>query len=320
MILVLNDLHGSRKLLKWVYRQLEQMKLPKKWHLVLNGDVIGSRGRNGNQIVDGFYRTRKQELEIDEFDYRLKQLSKETLNLSKKTFEKLVIIAVHSGTFLAKLAKESPYLRETLEREQAENLEIFSQLVARVHQLGGEVIYVSGNDDASNLDFDVREGVDKERLIPPEDRFFEQLARNGYFKNQNVEYPKGLKLLGSTLLVPLDELDQFSNQRFDFFKQKIPLEKVETLVCHYPPSEIEEDFRQDPRFKWQPNVCDYHRTVAVSLIIRACPNCRQAIFGHIHKDPEQDGFPKTIQLPVSVGDKKIIAIWNAPGNLLQIAA
>ncbi len=303
MFKVFNDVHADPDLMK----RIASLKVNPGDILVANGDFLGSRGPITNEIVKIFYEVKRGETT----KYELQRIFSTVLGKTVFIEESLITKAIHSGTFLAEMCRRHSKFKVIVEDEVRQNLVDLDRISGKVRAQGGTLIYLPGNCEITISDFDVRNGVNGEKVLPPKERFFNQLAAENAFSSHGTEYVNQPRLIGeSTLLVPIDFIDEW----VEGAKTLSQVESITSLIVHYPPYSPNVISCFNKLFGYEPNIMDNLRMYAVSEIIDELPNLELIVFGHIHPGISQEAIEK---LPTSVifREKGCRLVWNCPGNV-----
>lgn len=301
LLKVFNDIHADPDLTK----RILSLKVSEGDIIVANGDFVGSRGPIANQIVKVYYEVKRGEAS----KYELEKLFSALIGVPVFIEDDLIFHSVHSGTFLAEMCRRYDKFQAIIEDETLHNLAELDRVSKRIEEQGGRLVYLPGNCEISFCDYDITNGVNCEKTLPPKERLFNRLNKEGAFSN--TEYVNEPKIIGeNTLLIPLDFLDEWITK-----KTVIPYaEKATNLIVHYPPLNqyIAECFHM--LFGYTLNAMDKLRMNAVSEIIDCLPNLKIVVFGHIHPGITKESTEK---LPMSVifREKDCQLIWNSPGNV-----
>lgn len=303
MIKIFNDIHADSNLLECIlHTKINQGDL-----LIANGDFLGSCNTITNEIVKAFYEVKHNEASKS----NLQEIFSAVLKTPIVIEDDLISQSIHSGTFLAEMCRKHDGFRAIIEDEVRHNLIELSDISKKVEEKGGKLIYLPGNGEIAISDFDATYGVDREKILPPEKRLFNRLAKDGTFLDHGVEYINHPKVVQwNTLLIPIDFLDEMIEREISI----PPLEHVVNLVVHYPPSNLGIMDCFHKLFDYEPNKMDILRMNAVSEIIKRLPNLNIVVFGHIHPGISKASIEKLPKL-IIFREKEYQLIWNSPGNV-----
>ncbi len=300
---VCNDVHSADFLLCEVLRGL--LELGEGDCLIINGD-LANRGMITNPIVALFYKAKRQEQGAQQELLDLLHKYDDSINLGN-----LVEESIHSGTFLSKLACDYPLFRQIMEDELQENLK-FMRIIGTFAQLRGVRVYlVPGNGETFPLDFDVSDGVDREKLVPEADRVLSRLRSSGVFGENHVvlvDFP--LVLNHRIALLPLNIIE--SQETMDISGED--LANVTHVVTHYPPTAENMLAFFKVAFDYSPNETERIRSAATSRHLLEFKNKLHVYCGHIHPG---SGQQRSMALPVSANFEVHgnTLTWVKPGHL-----
>jgi len=322
MIFVVNDMHGDADLVRDVVSDIEDNCRPGDI-VIVNGDGAGARGPIMNEVVKLFYEVRRGETDKKELiDY----ISGIIIDLPDIPDE-WIFDTVHAGMFRKLLADRYPRFKAILEEELATVLEeTLSQLSRAVRQCDAKLVYLPGNGEITPLDLET-DDITTEETINSEDRYYNRLAREGYFDKFDVEYVEYAKLLpGGVLLLSTNLLDlDKDDAKMWLGNMGVLSAPISNVVVHYPPAIA-------PLGKcftfWKPNKTDVKRTEMVEFILNQLgTRCKKKsarqrgvsmlVFGHIHcgpHDPRMDPFPALMTFSIS----GVASVWQKPGSLLGL--
>ncbi|MBQ3464668.1 metallophosphoesterase [Candidatus Saccharibacteria bacterium] len=305
MVKIINDVHADPDIIE----SLLSLKIKQGDILVANGDLIGSRGKTGNKIVNIFYKVKHGEAPIEELEKTISEVLETKVSIE----DELVSKAIHSGTFLAEMCRRYDDFRTIIEDEAQKSLSELDRISKRIKEQGGELIYLPGNCEITISDFDITTGVEIEKTLPPKERLFNRLEAENVFEGHGTKYVNQPEVInGNTLLVPIDSLDEWIAEKTT---TSIPFpECITNLIVHYPPYDPIVLDRFYKLFGYQPNEMDNLRMEAVSEIVKSLPNLEQVIFGHIHPGVDKESLER---LPGSIifPGKDYELVWNCPGSV-----
>lgn len=308
---VTNDLHGHKALVDKVVHAIEST-LEVGDTLIINGDGAGARGPVMNNLVKIFYEVRRGETDFNELLKALTEIIGQRPELSKDA----VFGAVHAGVFRAFMAEQYPTFRDCVERELLMVIEdTLRPISLAAKQKGVRVIYVPGNGEIVPSDFDVTD-IKVERTLPPEERFYQRIAREGFFAQFGIEYvPYVLRLSPKVLLLSTNLLDLSTDEALSLVGESGT--ETNTVVVHYPPTATVGRWFHF----WNPNRVDIARIDALmTLLNRLSVHNAIVYFGHIHlsaSDARMEQLPPAIGFGYD-GDEKNNGLWVKPGEVIKI--
>ena len=319
MIFITNDIHGSDVLMSKVFRVIEEKDLGKGDILVINGDGAGARGPIMNEIVKIYYEVRRGETPIE----KLLDAIKNIIGVIPQIPSEWIYQAVHAGMFRKLMAEKYEKFADCLHRELKEVLEKtllpFSKLAA---EKGFQIYYVPGNGEIVPDDF-TTDDITVEKTVEPEQRYYQQLAREGYFRKFNIEYvPYACKIWdgdGAIVMISTHLLDLSWNDALTILSENHILDdQIAGLIVHYPPaiSPIGSAFPF-----WTPNAADVSRTDRLMRILDAIAmqNGGEIFFGHIHLGPTDTRMePLPAFMGFEVPGLRNACIWIKPGTILGV--
>ena len=299
---VCNDIHSADFLLGEVLCGLQNLSSGDC--LIINGD-LASRGMITNPIVALYYKVKRDEADIMELIELLHKYD-ESIILGD-----LVEESIHSGTFLSELAYQSHPFKQIMEDEIQYNLKFMKIIGCFANLRGVTVYYLPGNGEVFPLDYDTSEGVDKELLVPEDQRVINRLQRSGVFGEYHVKYIDFPLIIRHRLaLLPLNVID--SDDCLDVSESDS--RHVTHVVVHYPPAadSMTEFFNRI--FGYRPNALENHRRNVVSHRLNRFDNANHIYCGHIHTGADEQ---RSMALPVSATfevDGRTVH-WVKPGHL-----
>lgn len=308
---VANDLHGHKALVGKVVHAIEST-LEVGDTLIINGDGAGARGPIMNNLVKIFYEVRRGEADFDELVKALTEIIGQKPELAKDS----VFSAVHAGVFRAFMAEQYPAFKECVEQELLMVIEdTLRPISLAAKQKGVRVIYVPGNGEIVPSDFDTSD-IAVERTLPPEERFYQRIAREGFFAQFGIEYvPYALRLSPKVLLLSTNLLDLPADEALSLVGES-GAETADTVVVHYPPTATAGRWFHF----WNPNRVDIARIDALKALLNGLSIHNAIIyFGHIHlpaSDARMDQLPPAIGFGYD-GDENN-GLWVKPGEVIKI--
>lgn len=309
---VVNDLHGNSALIEKTINAIGRMAGGDV--LIVNGDGAGARGPRMNKIVKIFYEVRRGETDYEELISALAEIIGKKPDIPKSW----VFDSVHAGLFRAVMAKHFEAFKECVEAEILEVLEeTLRPLAEAAKEKGIKIFYVPGNGEIVPGDFST-EDISVEQTLPPEERFYQKIAKEGYFSGFGVEYvPYARNLFNGVALLSSNLLDLDSKEALGILKDNGLLDsELRTVVVHYPPA-ISPTGRV---FNfWTPNKVDVSRIDALNKILDELQLQNAAIFfGHVHlpaTDPRMDYYPPIIGFGY---EKDYTGLWVKPGEVIEV--
>ncbi|MBR3329296.1 hypothetical protein IKG29_02070 [Candidatus Saccharibacteria bacterium] len=313
-IYVTNDLHGNKELNKVVINSIINTMVASDT-LIINGDGAGARGPLMNKLVKIFYEVRRGETDKECLIEALTEIIKERPDIP----DSWIYDSVHAGVFRAVIANHYDLFQQCTEKEVFQVLEeTLLPLSQAAREKGIDVIYSSGNGEIVLSDFFV-EDITKEKILPPEKRFYQKLVKEGYFSRLGIQYvPYAFNLLNKVAIIGTNLLDIDFAQAMELLSRQGLLNgdgKLKAIVVHYPPA-------ISPLGKifgfWSPNKIDRARINALDKIIQTLqPNNTPIYFGHIHLSPNDPGmaiYPPL--LGFHLGNR--YSFWVKPGEVIKI--
>lgn len=312
MYYVVNDLHGSKKLIEATVEKINQLNPSDV--LIINGDGAGARGPRMNNLVKIFYEVRRGEIAEEKLMDAIEEIIGEKPEIDRSW----IYETVHAGLFRKLLAdryrKFGVCLRQELLEVLGETLKPISE-AAKAHQV--RVLYLPGNGEITTEDFST-EDITTEVSVAPEHRFYQKIARQGYFERYGIEYMPYVNKLSGTIAISTNLLDLPYEEAHAILENTtgLLLGKSSRIIVHYPPaiSPVGGAFNF-----WTPNKMDLKRTAALSDTLKDLPLTDDAkiYFGHIHlgsNDPRMDLYPSTMGFEIAGYQ----CIWVKPGTVLKI--
>jgi hypothetical protein len=281
--------------------------------VIINGDGAGSRGPVMNKIVKIFYEVRRGETEMSVLLDALSEIIGETPEIPQEW----IYETVHAGVFRKLVANRYKTFADKASEETMSVLDAtLKPLSELAKQKGIKLYYLPGNGEIVTEDFDVSD-ITTEKTVAPNQRFYQRIARDGYFAKLGVEYVPYAKLLpDGTLLLSTHLLDLTFKQFLEMLpKLHIDGTKVKRVVVHYPPAVAPIGGAFD---FWTPNKSDLTRIGALSVILLDLDEDIDIYFGHIHLgayDERMNRYP-TIMTFQTAEHKK--CHWVKPGNIIKI--
>ena len=310
-IFVVNDLHGNASLIESTIKAIKKMAPGDI--LVINGDGAGARGPRMNKIIKIFYEVRRGETPYAELLEALREIIEEDPVFPIKW----VFDSVHGGMFRKLMADRYEKFRICMEQELLNVLQETVQPIsdaAKAH--GVTVYYVPGNGEIVPSDFST-EDITVETALPPEERFYQKIAKEGFFEQYGIKYiPYAHKLGDDIALLSSNLLDLDSDAIKSFLNSSGLLDAtLKTVIVHYPPtvSPLGATFNF-----WSPNTVDVKRTSQLSEILDMLKlKDANIIFGHIHLSPNDT---RMAMYPPTMGfvNPKYTYIWVKPGAVIKL--
>ena len=317
MVSVVNDLHGNKGL---VQRTVDTIKtMTRHDTLIVNGDGAGARGPVMNNLVRIFYEVRRGETDYSCLMSALTDIIGEEPEFPKSWF----FDSVHAGMFRAIMSKHFDAFRSCVESELLDTIEeTIRPLADAANAVGLKIYYVPGNGEVVPSDF-ATDDITTEVALPPEQRFYQKLHREGYFESLGITYVPYVHAIelpqGRVLLLGVNLLDLPTEEALGHISECCPLdgEKPARVLVHYPPaiSPIGKTFSF-----WTPNKTDVARSDNLKAILEALQLEKATVFfGHVHlpvTDQRMDLYPPTIEFFNDREDYS--AIWVKPGVVTEI--
>ena len=200
---------------------------------------------------------------------------------------------------------------QIMEDELQENLK-FMRIIGTFAQLRGvRVYFVPGNGETFPLDFDVSDGVNKEKLVPEADRVLSRLRSSGVFGENHVilvDFP--LVLNHRIALLPLNVIEK--EETMDIGGEDYA--SVTHVVTHYPPTAENMLAFFKVAFDYNPNETERIRSAATSRHLMEFKNKLHIYCGHIHPGSDKQ---RSMALPVSANFQVHgnTLTWVKPGHL-----
>lgn len=313
MIYVVNDMHGSKKLVDKVIKQMHHLNSNDT--LIINGDGAGARGPIMNNLVRIFYEVRREESPKQELLSAVKDIIGDEPNIP----DAWIYDTVHAGLFRKLLAEKYEVFNHVMEKEIYEALEVTIRPLSEVAKLRGiRVVYLPGNGEIAPTDFSTKD-ITREISVIPEHRLFNRIAKDGYFKQFDIEYVYYAKLIDDTLLLSTHLLDLGLGAVLEKMAEAGALNNLSTIsdvvyrvIAHYP---IELDAPKEYFDFWTPSKTDIERTETLRNLIDLLSLWRSKFyFGHIHRgsdDPRMEQYPVTKTFDPN-------SIWVKPGEIIRI--
>lgn len=316
-IFTVSDLHGNARLIRKTVESIKRMENGDT--LIINGDGAGSRGPSMNKLVKIFYEVRRGETDFEVLVMELERIIGTKMDLPKDW----VFNSVHAGIFRALLANHYDAFRHLAEAEVFETLdETLGPISEAANSREVRVFYVPGNGEMTPSDF-LTEDISREKALQPEQRFYQRIAREGYFIRLGIEYvPYAYLVGGNVALIGTNLLDLDAECVGSVMMNSGLLNNdMETVIVHYPPA-------VSPTGKyfdfWNPNSTDVARIDALDRILMRMKTQKSTklFFGHIHlnaNDPRMERYPATIGVG-KIGKANLNSIWVKPGEVIRINA
>lgn len=313
-IYVANDLHGNSKLIQKTVDAIRGMN--ERDVLIINGDGAGARGPIMNNLVRIFYEVRRGETDYEELISALTDIIGEKPEIPKSW----VFETVHAGVFRAVMSKYYDAFKKCVEDELLDIIEETIRPIAEAaKEVGVKILYVPGNGEIVPSDF-ATDDITVEKTLPPEKRFYQRIAREGYFKKFGIEYvPYVYTLTDQIVLISTNLLDLPPSEALNILSKCCQLDdrRPKRIVVHYPPT-------ISPVGKWfdfwTPNKVDIARIDALQRILEALRlKYATVYFGHIHlpaSDHRMDALPSVIGFGYDRPDYD--GLWVKPGTVLRI--
>ncbi len=321
-IYITNDLHGSSYLVQNVVDAIGNMS--ESDTLIINGDGSGARGPIMNNLVKVFYEVRRGETEYEELIGIIAGIIDEDPDFPRSW----VFDSVHAGVFRAVLAKRYKKFKKCVEKELFDVIEeTLCPLASAANAAGVKILYVPGNGEIVPSDF-ATDDITVEKTLPPEERFYQETARRGYFEQMGIKYvpyvdtithfsdkalPSRLVVMSANLLdLPTDEALALMSD-CDLLIGEGPSK----VIVHYPPAIGWVGKRFD---FWNPNKVDIARINALQKLLGALQLENATVFfGHVHLsigDSRMDAYPPTIGFGYERQDYD--GLWIKPGEVIKI--
>ncbi|MBR5389103.1 hypothetical protein IK146_00890 [Candidatus Saccharibacteria bacterium] len=320
MLYVVNDLHGSPRLIRKTVDAINNLQQGDT--LIINGDGAGARGPVMNSIVKTYYEVRRGETDEQALLDGLQVIIGERPDIPPEW----IYQAVHAGMFRKLMAERYEKFADIMQKELEDVIdETLRPISEAALDKGVKVFYLPGNGEIVPQDFDTSD-ITTEQTVEPDKRYYQQRAKRDYFWHMyNIEYvpyltriPEEKALLISTHLLDMD--DKSIHDLLDKHclltgttGVKISFSKV---IVHYPPAIAPIgrvfDF-------WTPNKSDIHRVEKLNKILGMIPVTKNAkeCFGHIHlgdQDQRMDRYPAFMGFEFGTRT----CVWVKPGTLFEI--
>lgn len=313
MLYIVNDLHGAKPLIQATVNGINRLNSDDI--LIINGDGAGARGPIMNHLVKIFYEVRRGETDESKLLDAIEGIIGERPEIPRTW----IYDTVHAGLFRKLMADRYEKFSECLKKELLEVLEeTLTPLSEAAQTRGIRVVYLPGNGEITPEDFST-DDFTTEVAIAPERRFYQRIAKEGYFNRFGIEFvPYATKLGNSTVLISTNLLDLNTEAAIETLKQQgISVDDVfTTVIVHYPPaiSPIGGAFSF-----WTPNKTDIRRSDALRSILSAIQldEDAQLYFGHIHlgaTDARMALYPATMGFTAA----SYQCTWVKPGTVLKI--
>ena len=310
---VVNDLHGAPALIDKTVRAIKELKFDDV--LIINGDGAGSRGPIMNRIVKIYYEVRRGETEMKVLLDSIAEVIGETPIIPQEW----VYETVHAGIFRKLLAERYAAFAKCAKKELQEVIEqTLIPLSQAAIDAGVKIIYLPGNGEIVTDDF-TTEDIKVEHTVHPTNRFYQKIAREGFFSRFDVTYVPYIKrMTGGTVLIGTNMLDLDESSVYYHLESHGLLDTtVSKVIVHYPPAiaPIGGAFSF-----WSPNKTDIQRADALERILNRLTLDENAViyFGHIHlgaNDSRMNPYPETMGFRV----KGRRCVWVKPGTVIRIA-
>lgn len=308
---IINDLHGNPGLVEKAVNGIKAMT--KKDVVMLNGDIAGARGPVQTEVAKQYYEVRRGERAYGSFLEILEDIVGERVTFPKEW----VYNSVHAGMFRALMSARFDAYKKNVEKELREVIaDTMIPLAEAAKEVGVKLIYLAGNGEIVPSDLSIRD-ITFEQALPPEERFYQKLDKEGYFKKIGVEYvPYVYNLHNEVALISTNLLDLDTDVAIKTMKKAGLIgAELKTVIVHYPPmiDPIEERFKF-----WKPNIVDVFRADALNMILNSLRFQNGMIFfGHIHlpaTDERMEKYPAIIRFGYGSND----AIWVKPGEVVEV--
>lgn len=313
MLYIVNDLHGAKKLIDQTLAAMDKMN-PRDT-LIINGDGAGARGPIMNQIVKVFYEVRRGETNISVLYEEIEKVIHEKPQIPRAW----IYDSVHAGVFRKLMANRYQLFDACMKQESKDVLEeTLRPLAEKATKCGIRIIYLPGNGEIVPDDFIV-DDITTEQTVEPEQRFYQKLAREGYFDQFEVEYveyhrflPDGVLLLSTHLLdMDDDELEEYC-RNMGIYKRS-----YSKVLVHYPPEIAPVGGAFD---FWTPNKSDVQRSETLGRVLAKLSLSDDALvyFGHIHlgaNDARMDRYPSSMTFLTNGFSG---CVWVKPGTVIKI--
>ncbi len=310
---VTNDLHGSKTLTEKVINTIKAIEAGDT--LIINGDGAGARGPIMNKLVKIFYEVRRGETDYECLISALSDIIGERPDVPTSW----VYDSVHAGVFRAVMSKHYKSFRQCVENEILQTLEETIQPLAQAAKDSGiNIIYSPGNGEIVPSDFSVKD-ITIEETLPPEERFYQKLQKEGYFERFGIQYVPYAHSHNGVVIIGTNLLDVKTAKALELLSSQGLLDENDSpkaIVCHYPPgiSPLGKIFGF-----WSPNKVDRARTKALDKIVQELrlDNNVPVFFGHIHLGPDDPGmmaYPPILGFQFS----NRYGFWIKPGEIIKI--
>ena len=156
--------------------------------------------------------------------------------------------------------------------------------------------------------------------MDPDERFYQQLADDGYFLDKfGVHYVKYAQVLSDDVLLLSTHLLDLPEESIDLLLKSLGAfgMKFSKVLVHYPPAIAPVGGAFD---FWTPNKSDVSRTEALSKILAKLKLSDDAMvyFGHIHvgaNDARMNRYPDSMTF---LTDGFSGCVWVKPGAVMKI--
>lgn len=308
---IANDIHGNKPLLQGVVNAIES-KMAEGDILLVNGDGAGARGPRMNEVIKIYYEVRRGETAFENLLTAI-----ETIIGEKPVIpENWVFNSVHGGVFRKIVAEHYPAFNACLEEELRQVLEETLRPLAVAAEKGKKtIIYVPGNGEIVPSDLSI-EDISTEQALPPEQRFYQRLAKEGYFDTFGIHYvPYAEYVNEGVAVISTNLLDLNFKDALNVLNEKISGRPLKNIIVHYPPkiSPLGGMFSF-----WKPNTVDAVRSRLLNRILAEL-NLDEATvyFGHIHlgvSDPKMRPYPALMMFQTPSYNYA----WVKPGTVIKI--
>ena len=302
---VFSDLHAADFLMNEVLRELRNFGPGDI--IIANGD-LASRGMVTNPIVAVYYNVRRGDDTLENLANLIHQYDDRI-----EVDEHLVYDSIHSGTFLSELGRRSSAFKKIMEDEIYQNLKYIRVIGNFAGIYGVPVYFLPGNGEVYPLDYDTSHSIEREELVPEDQRIINRIAKSGFFKENNVIYINTLYTIKKRiLLLPLDVIDS-KNPLTACIAEDIP-DSVTHVISHFPPTAKSMTAFFGSLFKYKPNALETRRRSVVSTFLERFPGPLDIYCGHIHPGSEDQ---RKMSLPVTATFevKQNHVHWVKPGYL-----
>lgn len=312
MYYVVNDLHGAKSLIETTVDAINHLNPGDV--VIINGDGAGARGPRMNNLVKLFYEVRRGETD----EAKLLSAIEEIIGEKPEVEKAWIYETVHAGLFRKLLADRYEKFAACLKQELLEVLDETVKPIARAakaHRVW--ILYLPGNGEITPDDF-LTADITTEVAVPPENRFYQKIARESYFSRLGIEYiPYAAKLSNGTLLLSTNLLDLAPEEAYKILEETYILpDEFSKVIVHYPPaiSPVGGAFSF-----WNPNKIDIRRAESLRNLLQRLKLTDEVkiYFGHIHlgsNDSRMALYPSTMGFMIA-GHQ---CTWVKPGIVLKI--